>query len=298
MRDRERSATSLMSFCNTRARSSRRCSSPIIIGLRPGYGIWNSTQTTVILAHPYPSDHYRVLNIIKSHTATVLPDSVYVKYPSAQASSGLRRSRKSIRISGSNSWRRYNATTTPVALGHATGLAGEEEAVGRYFEVQVSENVQNGTSDIIAQAWFKLYYTAADLDRTGDGDANDPGDINESTLVLYVFDESTDRWTELSKEFAWVNETGVDTTNEELYGTSYEGHVWAIVSHFSLFALAGEPISGAVIPGERARVVRLVTRILMDGVTSRSCSWGPIPMIRMTIRVNWLLHRRQPHRQP
>jgi hypothetical protein len=223
-----------------------------------GYGIWNSTQTIVILAHPYPSDHYRVLNILKSLTSTVLPDSVYVEYPSARDFFRL----EAIKEIDSYIWveleeavtprlklSRYNATTTPVALGHATGLAAEEEAVGRYFEVQVSENVQNGTSDIITQAWFKLYYTAAELDRTGDGDANDPGDINESTLVLYVFDEATGRWTKLSEELVWVNETGVDTTNEALYGTSYEGHVWAIVSHFSLFALAGEPIPGAVIPG-------------------------------------------------
>jgi hypothetical protein len=64
-----------------------------------------------------------------------------------------------------------------------------------------------------------------------------------------VFDEATGRWTKLSEELVWVNGTGVDTTNEELYGKSYEGHVWAIVSHFSLFALAGEPIPGAVVPG-------------------------------------------------
>ena|GEM_PF-966654 len=222
-----------------------------------GYGLWNSTQTIVILAHPYPSDHYRVLNILKSHTATVLPDSVYVEYPSARNFFRL----EAIKEIDSYIWveldeavtpwlelSRYNASTTPFALGHATGLAAHEEAVGRYLEVLVSENVQNDTDDIIAQAWFKVYYTAADLDRTGDGDANDPGDLNESTLVLYVFDEATGRWTKLSEELVWVSETGVETTNEELYGTSYEGYVWAIVSHLSLFALAGEPIPGAVVP--------------------------------------------------
>ncbi|MGC9445313.1 MAG: hypothetical protein ACP5E9_10380 [Candidatus Methanospirareceae archaeon] len=224
-----------------------------------GYGLWNSTQTIVILAQPYPSDHYRVLNILKSQTTTVLPDSVYVEYPSARDFFRL----EAFKEIDSFIWveledlvtpwlrlSRYNATTTPATLDHATGLAAEEEAVGRYLEVLVSDNVQNETGDIIEQAWFKLYYTATDLDRTGDGDANDPGDLNESTLVLYLFDdEASSRWMKLSEELQWVTETGVDTTNETLYDTSYEGHVWAIVSHFSLFALAGEPIPGALTPG-------------------------------------------------
>ncbi|MDH5687329.1 MAG: hypothetical protein OEZ48_05675, partial [Candidatus Bathyarchaeota archaeon] len=44
------------------------------------YGIWDSTQTVVMLSHPYPLDHLRVLDILRSKTVTVLPDWVMVEY--------------------------------------------------------------------------------------------------------------------------------------------------------------------------------------------------------------------------
>jgi len=43
------------------------------------YGIWNSTQTVVMLSRPYPSDHWRVLTMLKSRRETVLPGSVEVE---------------------------------------------------------------------------------------------------------------------------------------------------------------------------------------------------------------------------
>jgi hypothetical protein len=78
-----------------------------------------------------------------------------------------------------------------------------------------------------------------ELDRTGDGDANDLDDIHEDTLVLYFFNESAGRWTKLTKAMDWVIDTGVNTTDVELYGEAYAGYVWAYVSHFSLYGLAG-----------------------------------------------------------
>ena len=122
------------------------------------------------------------------------------------------------------------------------GLASDEKAVGRYLEINVSENVQNESGDIINWAWVGMYYTASDWDRNGDGDAGDAGDINESTLRLYYFDESAGNWVELSAQQGWVFDTGVDTTDDELYGKEYEGFVWANVSHLCLFGLAGETI--------------------------------------------------------
>ena len=44
------------------------------------YGLWNSTQTVVMLSHPYPSDHYRVLNLLKGMRVTIQPDSATVVY--------------------------------------------------------------------------------------------------------------------------------------------------------------------------------------------------------------------------
>jgi len=135
---------------------------------------------------------------------------------------------------------RYTGATTPVALTYASGLVWYDTPVGRYLEINVSANIQNETREIITMALVQLYYTASDLDRTGDGLANDTRDLNESTLRLYAYNDYTGRWTKLTNDTSGVFETGVNTTNVELYGTSYEGYVWANVSHFSVFGLVSE----------------------------------------------------------
>jgi hypothetical protein len=193
-----------------------------------------------MLSHPYKYDYCLVLSILKSKKVTRLPDSVEAEYPSARDFFSV----EMVKEIDSSVWvdlehavtpwvkmSRYNALTTPFSLTHAAGLADDEEAVGRYLEIEVNEEVQNE----INWAWGGMYYTPLDLDRTGDGDANDVGDIDEDTLKMYYFDESAGKWTELSAD------TGVDTTDDELYGKNYEGYVWANVSHFSLYGLAGIP---------------------------------------------------------
>jgi hypothetical protein len=216
------------------------------------YGVWNSTQTVVMLARPYPSDHWRVLMMLKSLRETVLPGSVEVAWPTP---------RDLLRVDSENVLKEtdalvwialdeaviprirlslYTGATTPVALTPATGMAYYDTPVGRYLEINVSENIQNETRELITMALIQLYYTAADLDRTGDGLANDTRDLNESTLRLYSYNDYTGKWTKLTNETSWVFETGVNTTNVELYGTSYEGYVWANVSHLSVFGLVSE----------------------------------------------------------
>ena len=217
--------------------------------LAVSYGVWTPTQTVVMLSQPYKYDYCRVLSILKGMRVTRLPDSVKVEYPSARDFF----SAEIVKEVDSSVWveleeavtpwvkmSRYNASTTPFTLTHAMGLASDEEAVGRYIEINVSESVQNETGDIINWAWVGMYYTASDLDRTGDGDADDVGDINESTLRLYYFNESAGKWTKLSADMDWVFDTGVDTTDNELYGKNYEGFVWANVSHLCLFGLGGK----------------------------------------------------------
>ena len=216
------------------------------------YGVWNSTQTVVMLSRPYPGDHWRTLTMLKTRRETVLPDSVEVEWPTPRDLFRVD-SENTIKATDSYIWvaldeavtpkvklSRYTAATTPVELTRASGLARYDKTVGRYLEINVSDNIQNETGEIIKMALIRIYYTASDLDRTGDGYANDTRDINESTLVLYRYDESTDRWTKLTNGTSWVFGTGVNTTNVELYGREYEGYVWANVSHFSLFGIASE----------------------------------------------------------
>ncbi|MBN1762271.1 MAG: hypothetical protein JW878_04230 [Methanomicrobia archaeon] len=223
------------------------------------YGLWNNTQTVVMLSHPYPSDHYSVLNILKGMRVTIRPDSAKVVYPAPRdffevnTIDTLKETDSVITVGLDEtvtpwiSMSRHNTFTTPFALTHVSGLARDEVAVGKYLEIQLSENVQNETGDIITGTLVKLYYTVSDLDRTGDGDADDAGDIDERTLQLYWFDESRDQWTKLSEDLEGVVGTGVDTSNVELYGKSYEGYVWANVAHSSTYGLAGETKASSVI---------------------------------------------------
>jgi hypothetical protein len=113
--------------------------------------------------------------------------------------------------------------------------------MGKYLSIEVSPDVQNATGDIINQTYIEIYYTQADLDRTGDGDANDPADINEERLSLLVYQPSIQRWIGIIPGQDWVVGTGVNTTNIEKYGVQYEGFVWARLTHFSLFGIAGVP---------------------------------------------------------
>jgi hypothetical protein len=216
------------------------------------YGVWNSTQTVAMLSRPYPSDHWRVLTMLRSRRETVLPGSIEVEWPTP---------RDLFRVDSENTLKetdslilvaldaaviprvtlsRYTSSTTPRALTRDSGLAWYDKPIGRYLAINVSENVQNETGDLVKHAWIFMYYTAADLDRTGDGLANDTRDIDERTLRLYVFNEYTGKWTKLTNATSWVFDTGVNTTNVDLHGKSYEGYVWANVSHFSLYAIASE----------------------------------------------------------
>lgn len=168
------------------------------------------------LSHPYPSDNWRVLTLLKSIKGTIHPDSVEVVYSTPRDYFEvntiytlkqtdallfmLLEEVVSVRIEMS----RFKTATTPVALTHDAGLAGDEAAVGKYLTIEVSENVQNETVDVITQELVMVYYTAADPDRTGDGDGNDPGDINENSLILYWLNESSGRWTPLSEAMDWM----------------------------------------------------------------------------------------------
>lgn len=216
------------------------------------YGVWNSTQTVVMLSRPYPSDHWRVLTMLKTRRETVLPGSVEVEWPTPRDLFRVD-SENTIKETESLIWvaldeavtprvklSRYNAATTPVTLTRASGLARYDKPVGRYLEINVSDNIQNETGEIIKMALIRFYYTASDLDRTGDGFANDTRDIKENTLRLYSFNEYTGKWTKLTNGTSWVFGTGVNTTNVELYGREYEGYVWANVSHFSVYGIATE----------------------------------------------------------
>ena len=139
----------------------------------------------------------------------------------------------------------YNESTTPHNLTTKTGLADGELALGKYVNVWISDNVRDLANDLdmIDTATLRIYYSAFDLDGTPgkNGLCDEPNDIDENTLCLYVWDEGQQRWTRLSDDLDWVNSITVDTANVQAIDTEFEGCVTAETGHLSLFALAGQP---------------------------------------------------------
>ena len=104
----------------------------------------------------------------------------------------------------------------------------------KYVRIEFQSHDPN-MSDVVSGSLIKIYYTAADLDMNGDGDGDDPEDLNESSLQLYLM-SADGSWIRLSDI---VDTTGVNTTDVEMFGMTYEGYLWANVSGLSLFGIAG-----------------------------------------------------------
>jgi len=217
------------------------------------YGVWTSTQTIVMLSTPFMNDHYRVLGILKGWNVTISPDNIAFEYRSSRdffsidGIDALHMTDSALMVSLNGSLKpyvqmtRYNSSTSPVQLDYNIGLLKNEKPMGRYLQVDVEIDGKQITDEMVNAASIRIYYTTADLDMTGDGDADDIEDLNESTLGLYLFNESSGTWTKLSEELECVHAVGVNTTDIELYGRSYAGHVWAEISHLSLYGVAGLP---------------------------------------------------------
>lgn len=211
------------------------------------YDIWDTNQTVVMLSHPYPSDHYRVLEMFKTLSGKIeYPDVVSNFKADAIAEMGLFVMVDLIKpVKPTIELNHYDETNVPNNLAYV--LSGNELSV-KYIDINVSENVMNETSNNIGQAIILIYYSAKDLDRTGDGDANDFGDINENTIGINWFNNDSGTWVKLSNDMDWVNDVGINTTNDVIYGKEYEGYVWANVSHLSMYGLFGTEIKQPVNP--------------------------------------------------
>lgn len=203
------------------------------------YDIWTSPQTVVMLSYPYVFDHYAVLDSFKTLNQTI----EYQTLVSSITVDAIKEMDAFVWIELENpvkpsvGLKIYNSTNVPHKLSPAF-----EKDVGKYLDMNVSENVQNDTADNIDWAFIAIYYTAADLDRTGDGDADDPGDIDENTIGINWFNDFANRWEKLTSDMDWVNNVGINTTNDVIYGREYEGYVWANVSYLSMYGLSGSEI--------------------------------------------------------
>jgi PKD repeat protein len=212
------------------------------------YSHWTGEQTIVLVSTPYPSDHIRVLGILKSMSMSVSEGAISVEYHNARACFKLD-DMNTVQNTDATVWAKLDDMYTfsvdmelldDETVGHEmsnqTGLEADEEAVGKYIRITVSEEAG------VEGALFEIFYTEAELDRTDDGDAADIEDIDETTLALYWHDEDASDWVRVTEDLDWVNRTGLNTTDIELYGKQYAGRLWAEVFHLSTFGIAGRSL--------------------------------------------------------
>jgi M6 family metalloprotease-like protein/PGF-pre-PGF domain-containing protein len=77
--------------------------------------------------------------------------------------------------------------------------------------------------------FIKIFYNDTELSESG---------VEESSLKMYYFNESSDNWLELnSSTMSWVNDTGVDTS---------DNYVWANLTNLSIYAIGGLLENGQV----------------------------------------------------
>ncbi len=214
------------------------------------YGVWKREQTIVLLSDPRPFDHNRVLSIFRNVRMIVEDGRVVADYLSPQNFVQVDYY-EVVRETDANVLCRLNANISVELtisrsssiegvdpLSFRNGMGPDEVPFGRYTEINVTADDGNRIEDRnISQIEFLIYYRSEDLDMNGDGDNDDPYDLNESTLRLYVFEKGT--WNRLSEEEEEVFATGVDTTDQSVHGIDYAGYVWAVVNHLSAFAITG-----------------------------------------------------------
>jgi streptogramin lyase len=225
------------------------------------HGIWNDTQTVVMLSRPMYKDHLSVLGVLREKNVTIMESFVMVEYcknlrvmdfegneydffaldeidvvkqtdTMVSAMTTVEDTRPQVEI-----WR-FNSSTTPYQLDQSSGLRTWESSAGKYVQVEIEDLAHPGI-DVYEKVQVRIFYTVQELDVNGDGDLDDLEDLNESTLLLFAFDMDTLSWTRLDPALEWVIEVGVNTTDMELYGNSYAGYIWATVAQTSLFGIGG-----------------------------------------------------------
>ncbi len=214
------------------------------------YGIWKPDQTVILLSNPYPYDHIRILGILKSMRMSVLPNSVKADYISPRSFFLLDQmdavSRTDTEVSCIfNDNFTFNVEVTrsqepqnTEQMSQTNGLNSGEVPMEKYLEI----HIQNSNSDFVPEesiirSELLIYYTESDLDMNGDGDSNDPEDLDESTLSLYYYQNGT--WCRIpdGKGDGFVS---LNNTDQNVNGRDYAGLISASMDHLSIFGIAGK----------------------------------------------------------
>ncbi len=246
------------------------------------YGIWTAQQTIALVTQPQPTDAIRVAGMLKSMRTTVSGATIEYRYMNERSCFWFEEvdllKLTDVQLSGKLEEMaefdvkvsKYTDADTPQRLERSSGLEVLYNPTGRYIEVDFSDNVVSPERNVLSGMELTMYYTAADLDLTGDGDGDDAEDIDESTLVVYWYNATAAMWERLDEDMGWVLGLELNTTDVELYGTPYAGCFIVKVAHASLFGQAGLP-KGFVPTVARAgddRTVFVAEEVALDGSAS------------------------------
>ncbi len=212
-------------------------------------GVWNATQTVVMFSMVYDTDAIRAVGVLKSMSMTVSDKGYLVQYHNARACFRLDWI-DSMHLTDTFIWAKLdsmdtfevevtkvNATEVPIPLERGTGLSPGWMALNKFVHVEVNFDDLNTT---LEGALVRIYYTNEELDMNGDGDTDDVLDIDERSLGLWSLSIDDGRWERIGSGHE-SNMTGVNTTDQEIFGIRYSGYVWANMTELSWFALAGRP---------------------------------------------------------
>jgi PGF-pre-PGF domain-containing protein len=166
--------------------------------------------------------------------------------------------------------------TVPMNATH--GLATDEVPLGKFIAIEASDVIQQN----ITWAILRMYYSLVDLDRNGNGVLGDAEDVKPESLKLYWYNDSGNKWEPLIKGANYTPDGPYvysNDVNQTPYG-GYLGSVWANVSHYSVYGIAGSVygvggavygVSGAVEGEIKSQVVaepgyiRIITGHVMSG---------------------------------
>ncbi|MCK5023386.1 MAG: hypothetical protein KAS04_04390, partial [Candidatus Aenigmarchaeota archaeon] len=97
--------------------------------------------------------------------------------------------------------------------------------IGKYIQIEVGADLLNN----LTSALIKIFYTDEEIEG-----------LNENSLAVYWYNESSFEWIELDEIMDWVYGTGVNTT---------ANYAWANVSHFSTYGVGGQKPDGELCSG-------------------------------------------------
>jgi len=93
--------------------------------------------------------------------------------------------------------------------------------LGKYVRIEVNDELQNNLDWVM----IKIHYTDEEVNNAG---------LDENSLKIYWYNETSKRWIELNSGMGWVHGTRVNTD---------ENYIWVNMSHFSDYAVGGEEYS-------------------------------------------------------